>query len=48
MGFLNEICRRPEREKAVILLVVGYPKPGARVPVAGGKKKKLDAIRSKI
>jgi len=48
MGFLNEICRRPEREKAVILLVVGYPKSGARVPAAGGKKKKLDAIRSKI
>jgi nitroreductase len=48
MGFLNEICRRPEREKATILLVVGYPKDGARVPVSAGIKKPLDAIRTKI
>jgi nitroreductase len=48
MGFLNEICRRPEREKATILLVAGYPKDGARVPVSAGIKKPLDAIRSKI
>lgn len=48
MGFLNEICGRPEREKATILLVVGYPKPDARVPVSAGVKKPLDAIRSKI
>jgi iodotyrosine deiodinase len=32
MGFLNEICGRPESEKAVILLVVGYPKEGCQVP----------------
>ena len=32
MGFLNEICGRPESEKAVILLVVGYPKAGCQVP----------------
>lgn len=48
MGFLNEICGRPEREKATILLVVGYPKDGARVPVKAGIKKPLDAIRTKI
>jgi iodotyrosine deiodinase len=48
MGFLNEICGRPEREKATILLVVGYPKAGARVPVKAGLKKPLDAIRTKI
>jgi iodotyrosine deiodinase len=48
MGFLNEICRRPEREKATILLVVGYPKDGATVPVSAGIKKPLDAIRTKI
>lgn len=48
MGFLNEICRRPEREKATILLVVGYPKDGATVPVAGGIKKPLAAIRSVV
>ena len=32
MGFLNEICERPESEKAVILLIVGYPKEGCTVP----------------
>ncbi|MFM9974301.1 MAG: nitroreductase family protein [Beijerinckiaceae bacterium] len=32
MGFLNEICDRPESEKAVILLVVGYPKDDCQVP----------------
>jgi iodotyrosine deiodinase len=32
MGFLNEICGRPEQEKPVILLVAGYPAEGALVP----------------
>ena len=32
MKFLNEICRRPESEKPVILLVVGYPAEDAEVP----------------
>jgi iodotyrosine deiodinase len=32
MGFLNEICGRPESEKAAILLVVGYPKDHCQVP----------------
>lgn len=32
MAFLNEICGRPESEKALILLVVGYPAEGCRVP----------------
>lgn len=32
MGFLNEICGRPDHEKAVILLVAGYPAEGATVP----------------
>jgi iodotyrosine deiodinase len=44
MGFLNEICGRPASEKPVILLVVGYPKPGCLVPVHGGIKKPLDQI----
>jgi len=44
MGFLNEICARPASEKPVILLVVGYPKAGCRVPVHGGIKKPLGAI----
>lgn len=32
MGFLNEICGRPESEKASILLVAGYPADDATVP----------------
>lgn len=32
MGFLREICGRPDSEKPVILLVVGQPAPGATVP----------------
>jgi nitroreductase len=44
MGFLNKICGRPAAEKPMILLVVGYPKPGCRVPVHGGIKKPLQAI----
>ncbi|MEO1748535.1 MAG: nitroreductase family protein, partial [Pseudomonadota bacterium] len=32
MGFLNEICRRPENEKPVILLVTGYPAKSTKVP----------------
>lgn len=44
MGFLNELCERPVSEKPVILLVVGYPKPGCLVPVHGGIKKPLNEI----
>jgi nitroreductase len=44
MSFLNKLCARPSSEKPVILLVVGYPKPGCQVPVHGGIKKPLNAI----
>lgn len=46
MGFLNECCGRPSSEKPMILLVVGYPAPGCRVPVHGGIKKPLKGISS--
>jgi hypothetical protein len=42
MGFLNEICGRPEHEKPVILLVAGYPAAGASVPDI--RRKPLDEI----
>jgi nitroreductase len=32
MGFLNEILERPAHERPFLILVVGYPKEGARVP----------------
>ena len=46
MGFLNEICHRPETEKPYILLVVGYPAEDCTVPVHGGIKKPLEKIAS--
>jgi nitroreductase len=42
MGFLNEICGRPENEKAMILLVVGKPAEGCQLPAIG--KKPLEEI----
>ena len=37
MGFLNEICGRPDNEKAIILLVVGIPAQNCRVPAISKK-----------
>ncbi|HRK25369.1 MAG TPA: nitroreductase family protein [Beijerinckiaceae bacterium] len=42
MAFLNEICGRPDNEKPVILLVVGYPAEGCQVPVID--KKRFDEV----
>jgi hypothetical protein len=32
MGFLNEILGRPQNERALLILVVGYPAADAVVP----------------
>ncbi len=37
MGFLNQICGRPDDEKPLVLLVVGHPADGARVPAISRK-----------
>jgi len=37
MGFLNRILGRPPHEKPFVLLVVGHPAKGARVPNIGRK-----------
>lgn len=37
MGFLNQICGRPDSEKPFVLLVVGHPAEGARVPAISRK-----------
>ena len=42
MGFLNEICGRPDNEKAMILLVVGKPAENCLVPAI--EKKPLDEV----
>ena len=46
MSFLREICKRPENEKPVILLVVGYPTDDTRVPAI--ERKPLNQITSWI
>lgn len=46
MGFLGEICGRPENEKAYVLLPVGYPADGCEVPDL--VRKPLDEIRLTI
>jgi hypothetical protein len=42
MNFLNEILGRPAHERPFLVLVVGYPKEGARVPRIA--KKSLNEI----
>ena len=44
MGFLNEICGRPEGDKPYILLVTGYPAADATIPAYALDKKPLEAI----
>ena len=44
MGFLNEICGRPDTDKPYILLVTGYPAADATVPIHALTKKTLDDI----
>lgn len=42
MGFLSEILRRPENERPFLVLVVGYPAEGVKVPDI--KRKPLEQI----
>ena len=44
MGFLREICERPDHEKPVMIIVAGLPTKDATVPVHATKKKPLDQI----
>ncbi|MDZ7691743.1 MAG: nitroreductase family protein [Balneolaceae bacterium] len=46
MGFLNEILDRPKNERPFLLLVVGYPQEGVKVPDIS--KKSLDEITTFI
>ncbi len=43
MGFLREILSRPGNEKAFLLIPLGFPAPGCRVPAIA--KKSLDEVR---
>ena len=44
MGFLNELCGRPETEKPFLILVAGHPANDAQVPLHAINKKPLDEI----
>lgn len=46
MGFLREICRRPEYEKPLMIVVVGKPSDDATVPAHAVQKKPLSQIAS--
>lgn len=46
MKFLNDILKRPEAEKPVMILAVGHPADDATVPAAAKIKKPLDEILS--
>ena len=46
MGFLREICERPEYEKPLMVIVTGLPAEGATVPKHALEKKPLSTISS--
>ncbi|MBL4793462.1 nitroreductase family protein [Citromicrobium bathyomarinum] len=46
MGFLREICGRPEHEKPLMIVVAGHPSPDASVPGHALRKKPLSQIAS--
>jgi hypothetical protein len=43
MRFLGQILGRPKGERPYVLIPVGYPAPGARVPDI--RRKPLDEVR---
>lgn len=44
MKFLGSLCGRPDHEKPVMILPVGYPSSSATVPAVAKRKKPLDQI----
>lgn len=46
MRFLGRLCGRPDHEKPVMILPVGYPSDAATVPAVAKRKKPLDQVLS--
>ncbi len=46
MGFLNQICARPDSERPFVLLVTGYPAADTTIPRSATIKKPLEEIAS--
>lgn len=44
MGFLRQLCGRPDHERPVMVIVAGHPAKGATIPVHATLKKPLDQI----
>jgi len=44
MKFLNEVCGRPDNEKAFLILVVGHPAEDAVIPRKSQVKKNIDEM----
>lgn len=44
--FLNRLCRRPDHERPVMMIVVGHPAADAEVPAAALARKPLDEVAS--
>jgi nitroreductase len=44
MKFLNDLCNRPENEKPVMILPVGWPSEDATVPAVAKVKKPIEEI----
>ncbi|MCH8202954.1 MAG: nitroreductase family protein [Proteobacteria bacterium] len=46
MGFLNQICGRPENEKPLMIVVAGHPAADATIPKEALNKKSLEEMAS--
>jgi hypothetical protein len=46
MGFLHRILERPENERAYMLIALGYPEEGCKVPDL--QRKSLDQIAVEV
>ncbi len=46
MRFLNRVCRRPENEKPLMVIVAGHPGKDATIPAHAIEKKSLEQIAS--
>lgn len=44
MSFLSKVCKRPENDRAYMLLIAGYPAEDATVPHHAMVKKSLDEV----
>lgn len=46
MNFLTDVCKRPDNERAYMLIIAGYPAADATIPAHARQKKSLDEIAS--